>query len=79
MITRFIKLASKERKTGASGVVVNTNLLEVPLLIIEYKDCVSGNYEYSKGEVFSTMVCGFTKKKNVYAFILKHVICILIL
>ncbi|XP_011209306.2 trypsin [Bactrocera dorsalis] len=63
--TRFIKLASKERKTGSTAVVINPNLNEVPVSIIDYKECISGDYSWSEDEVFSTMVCGLVKESNV--------------
>ncbi|XP_054091876.1 trypsin-like [Zeugodacus cucurbitae] len=62
--TRYVKMASKPRKSGSSGVVVNANLLQVPVSIINYQECASGKYVYSEEEVFSTMVCGLVKEEN---------------
>ncbi|XP_018796261.1 PREDICTED: trypsin-like [Bactrocera latifrons] len=63
--TSFIKLASKKRKTGCTAVVISPNLNKVPVTIINYKECVSGDYGWSEDDVFSTMVCGLVKENNV--------------
>ncbi|XP_011195219.2 trypsin-like [Zeugodacus cucurbitae] len=55
----YVKLASTQPKTGASGVVFNSG--EVPVNIVNYKECASEKYVYSEEEIFSTMICGLVK------------------
>ncbi|XP_036234067.2 trypsin theta-like [Bactrocera oleae] len=63
-----IKLAKKQPKTGASGVIyswsTNGILNRVDVELISTSDCASGDYGWSEDEVMKTMVCGVVKNSN---------------
>ncbi|CAD6996004.1 trypsin theta-like [Ceratitis capitata] len=58
--TKFLKLASKQRKTGTSAVVSGVNGT-IPVSIVSTSDCASGDYSWSEDEIFTSMLCGYAK------------------
>ncbi|XP_017480077.1 PREDICTED: trypsin-like [Rhagoletis zephyria] len=62
---QYITLASKQRPTGASGVLIgwysSNYVVEVDETIISAEDCVSGKYNFKEGDLFDTMLCGLAQ------------------
>ncbi|XP_036327546.1 trypsin-like [Rhagoletis pomonella] len=59
---QYVTLASKQRPTGASGVLIglysNKTVVDADETILTAKDCVSGKYIYEDGDLTDTMFCG---------------------
>ncbi|XP_011180888.1 trypsin [Zeugodacus cucurbitae] len=63
-----VKLASSLPKTGTNGVVTGwdakNKLVDMPVSVINRKDCISGKFKYSGDEVLKSMVCGLAKNNK---------------
>ncbi|XP_050323056.1 trypsin alpha-3-like [Bactrocera neohumeralis] len=63
-----IELATKEPTNGVSGVVTtwdsSSNLVDIPVTVIDTAQCGSGKYSYSEDDILSTMLCGLATNAN---------------